>query len=171
MPYADPEQARAAARARYQRNRSKVIAQAAAWAAAHPERKREIAREWARKHGRESYRRNRAVALACAARWKRANPEKVREIKAAWQRRNPEQRRMNEAARRARKAGLVTEKIDALVVFARDAGLCGLCGDPVDPSRFHIDHVRPLACGGTHTYGNVQLAHPACNLRKGARLV
>jgi hypothetical protein len=119
MPYADPEQARAAARARYQRNRSKVIAQAAAWAAAHPERKREIAREWARKHGRESYRRNRAVALACAARWKRANPEKVREIKAAWQRRNPEQRRMNEAARRARKAGLVTEKIDALVVFAR----------------------------------------------------
>jgi 5-methylcytosine-specific restriction endonuclease McrA len=111
MPYADPEQARAAARARYQRNRSKVIAQAAAWAAAHPERKREIAREWARKHGRESYRRN------------------------------------------------------------RDAGLCGLCGDPVDPSRFHIDHVRPLACGGTHTYGNVQLAHPACNLRKGARLV
>jgi hypothetical protein len=48
---------------------------------------------------------------------------------------------------------------------------------PVDPvlawphpqSRV-LDHIIPLALGGTHTQGNVRIAHWLCNARKGARM-
>ena len=34
---------------------------------------------------------------------------------------------------------------------------------------FHIDHIRPLANGGTTTFENLALACVSCSLRKGAR--
>jgi 5-methylcytosine-specific restriction endonuclease McrA len=64
------------------------------------------------------------------------------------------------------------------VVGERDGWLCGLCEAPVDvdarwpdPRSASIDHVVPVSVGGEHTYGNVQLAHLACNMSKGARLL
>jgi 5-methylcytosine-specific restriction endonuclease McrA len=60
------------------------------------------------------------------------------------------------------------EKFTADDVFARSLGLCGICGAAVT-SDFHIDHIIPISRGGTHTLGNVQLAHPKCNLSKGAK--
>lgn len=71
-------------------------------------------------------------------------------------------------------------------VFLRDKGVCQICGMPVswndvtkDSSgrklyvndRYpSIDHIVPLAKGGTHTWDNVQLAHKICNSRKGDRV-
>lgn len=55
-------------------------------------------------------------------------------------------------------------------MLERDDGICGICGGDVDPLNFHIDHVVPIVLRGDNTYGNVQLAHPRCNLAKGARL-
>lgn len=55
-------------------------------------------------------------------------------------------------------------------LIRRDKAVCHLCGDKVRldlgimhdlaPSR---DHVIPLAKGGTHTWGNIKLAHRICN--------
>lgn len=72
--------------------------------------------------------------------------------------------------RRATLREVPTERIVASEVFARDAGVCGICSQPVDPARYEIDHVVPLARGGEHTYANVQVAHPTCNRHKGARM-
>lgn len=47
-------------------------------------------------------------------------------------------------------------------------GRCALCGLPVDRSDVHVDHAIPLARGGTNALRNLQIAHPTCNLRKGA---
>jgi len=54
--------------------------------------------------------------------------------------------------------------------------LCGICRDedrPVDPTRKRpdplspsIDHIRPVASGGTHPRSNVQISHWFCNLEK-----
>jgi 5-methylcytosine-specific restriction endonuclease McrA len=71
--------------------------------------------------------------------------------------------------RRARKLNAFVEDVDPTVLFERDEGLCGICGKPVDLTIAHVDHAIPLARGGEHSYANTQLAHPHCNLSKGAR--
>jgi 5-methylcytosine-specific restriction endonuclease McrA len=60
-------------------------------------------------------------------------------------------------------------------VAERDDYTCCLCWDePVDmmlrvPNFWAptVDHVIPLACGGTDTWDNIQLAHFICNSYKG----
>jgi 5-methylcytosine-specific restriction endonuclease McrA len=75
---------------------------------------------------------------------------------------------MHKATRRARKRGQFVEKVYRSKVFRRDAGICGICHEAVDPLNWHLDHIQPLARGGEHSYANTQVAHPACNQRKSA---
>lgn len=84
------------------------------------------------------------------------------------QRTRPE-RLMRQQAREARKRGQFVENVHPLAVLERDDGVCGICDSDVDPFDFHVDHVIPLSAGGEHSYANVQVAHPICNLRKGDR--
>lgn len=94
-------------------------------------------------------------------RWCKANPDKVRAL---------------EGRKRARKRRLPNEDILPTVVFERDGWMCKLCDGPLDrdqraphPLSPSIDHIVPLAVGGSHLYENVQAAHLGCNVRKGAR--
>lgn len=76
-------------------------------------------------------------------------------------------------------------RIDSGITFKRimkrDGNICAICGKPVDMNDYHItetgrrrpdamypsvDHIIPLAKGGTHTWDNVQLAHYMCNALK-----
>lgn len=66
--------------------------------------------------------------------------------------------------------GMRHEKVKRGVVWERDEGVCHICGLAADPDSWHLDHVIPLASGGDHTYDNVAVSHPACNLAKGAGL-
>ena len=55
-------------------------------------------------------------------------------------------------------------------VIERDEMVCGLCKEPVEThAGIHIDHIIPVALGGTDDLENLQVAHAHCNLRKGAR--
>lgn len=60
---------------------------------------------------------------------------------------------------------------DREALWKRFEGLCYLCGNKVPFTRFHIEHVVPLARGGKDDLANLNIAHPSCNLRKGAKLV
>ena len=71
--------------------------------------------------------------------------------------------------RRALKQGATAEKVSRAAVYARDGGRCHLCGKKVSPKRWHLDHLIPLARGGEHSYRNVAVAHPKCNIRKGVK--
>ena len=52
--------------------------------------------------------------------------------------------------------------IDFLV---RKNGLvCGFCGDTLENSEIHIDHIHPVALGGKNIMENLRLSHPKCNL-------
>jgi 5-methylcytosine-specific restriction endonuclease McrA len=64
----------------------------------------------------------------------------------------------------------MVEPIDEAVIYVRDGGLCGICGEPVAPEEVTLDHVVPLARGGPHAPTNVQIAHHLCNCTKGARM-
>jgi 5-methylcytosine-specific restriction endonuclease McrA len=57
-------------------------------------------------------------------------------------------------------------------VFERDQWLCHICDEPIDPEadysldRASLDHVIPIAAGGTHTMDNVRASHLRCNIQK-----
>ncbi|AHB79636.1 HNH endonuclease [Mycobacterium phage Validus] len=54
---------------------------------------------------------------------------------------------------------------------------CAVCGDPIDydaphdhPLSFQVDHITPLARGGTDTLDNTQPVHRKCNRDKSDKL-
>jgi len=60
------------------------------------------------------------------------------------------------------------------LIAERTNWTCGICGEPIDRTKSHpdsgygsIDHIVPLAIGGTNDEENLQIAHLLCNLQKG----
>lgn len=51
-------------------------------------------------------------------------------------------------------------------IFARDGHVCSYCGAQDGP--FHVDHILPVALGGSNDPDNLTIACKACNLSKGA---
>ena len=84
--------------------------------------------------------------------------------------------------RRLRKIRTVKQiYIDIKDLYVRDEGICHICGKVCDFEDYtirddgtfvagnnypSIDHVIPLSKGGSHSWGNVKLAHRVCNSRK-----
>lgn len=78
--------------------------------------------------------------------------------------------------RRARKQAAYIEDVDADYIYLRDSYKCQICGKRLamtktvpHPKAPTIDHIIPLAQGGTHERNNVQAAHFLCNSRKSDR--
>lgn len=129
------------------------------------------------------YAANRDKRKAAVAAYRVANAEKIRAAKAAhyeanrdsvlarnaeWRSAHPEAIRINNDRRRARQYAAITERIYRARVWERDNGRCHICGKKADPANWHLDHIVPLSRGGEHSYPNVAVSHPTCNLRKGA---
>jgi hypothetical protein len=77
-----------------------------------------------------------------------------------------------------KKNGIVDNTITLNKLILKHKGICGICGKSVDVNDCKydkqgnfivgnnyptIDHIQPRVKGGTHTWGNVQLAHLKCN--------
>ena len=86
---------------------------------------------------------------------------------AAWAKAHPMERANTEARRRARKRGTMVEIFTFAEILERDKKRCGICSRRIVTTELSIDHIIPLASGGTHTKENVQLAHRICNAKKG----
>lgn len=63
--------------------------------------------------------------------------------------------------------------IDALLLFDLFGWMCYLCTEPIERHRrcpdwraATIEHLVPIAHGGTHTWDNVVPAHYICNMQK-----
>lgn len=145
--YKNKERAIAAGKAYRAANPEKHAAVVAAYVAADPERKR----------------------LKDAA-WYAANADHVSARKAAWAGKNPDARARWAENRRARKLdypGQISQDVvKKLLILQR--GKCACCGASLD-AGFHLDHVMPLALGGTNTDDNIQLLTPKCNMKKHAK--
>jgi len=87
--------------------------------------------------------------------------------------------RVGKATRRARihKASRI-DYFDPLEIFKRDRWTCRLCGKTTpkelrgktDDSSPELDHIIPLALGGSHTKSNVQCLCRKCNQMKGIKV-
>lgn len=132
------------------------------------------------------YEANREDRIAAATRWyvnntelkkerdrerrRLEDPELARERNRRWVAANRERKNAANRRREALKRAAFVEDVFPLVVLELDDGVCGICGEDVDPFDFHVDHVVPLVYGGEHSYANTQAAHPRCNLSKQADL-
>ena len=101
--------------------------------------------------------------------------ERDRAVTAEWKRNNPENVRDSVHRRRAMKAQTAVGPINLEALWRVCSGVCPDCGADIDRrARWgtrafaSLDHVVPLACGGTHTQDNLRYVCLPCNLRKGA---
>lgn len=117
-----------------------------------------------------AYHANREAEIVRMRDYYASNRAAMRARNAAYLRAHPDETRARKAKRRARARGAHVEHVNRLVVLERGDGVCGICGGDVDPLRFDVDHIVPLARGGEHSYANTQPAHPSCNSRKRDRL-
>lgn len=143
-------------------NREQYLQKARDYAAANKERMNETSRQWAAA--------NKETANARSIEWRKANRARVNE--AAKERREaaPEKQRTIVRNRRA-KLKVSGEHTPANVakLWERQAGVCNGCGCDLNASGYHVDHVRPIAKGGSNGPENLQLLCPTCNLSKGTK--
>lgn len=91
--------------------------------------------------------------------------------RAKWTRRyrqnNPEKAREMAQNRRNRMAGRLPRGTVKRIGEAQ-RWKCAVCKVRIQ-HRFHVDHIEPLAKGGSHEPRNIQLLCPGCNVRKSAK--
>lgn len=150
-------------RRRYAADAAKAIERKKRWAAANPDK-----------------------AKAHTLRWRAANPDAWRESnrksKQARQKiynerqrqdyaLNPEKYRVVERKRRAQMRALPGAHTpdDIAEIMKAQGGRCAYCRTNIKRSSRHVDHIVPLALGGSNARTNIQIACPSCNRSKGAK--
>lgn len=112
---------------------------------------------------------HREEACAASAAWRVANPEKARAQMLSYRAAHPEKKRSYGAKRRALKRGCTAEQMPEhyeLGLYEAQHGLCYYCGDSLEETGHHLDHMNPLSRKGAHSLANLCLACPSCNMRK-----
>lgn len=147
----------------YQRNSSRIIAQSRSTFVRN--------REHIRVRAKDSYRMN-AERIKSK---RHADRDRIRKVERLYWANNPDKRRAKNQARRALKSGVLSDPIGvmaAVYVFLRETPRlrCYWCRKLVAIGRRHIDHIVPLAAGGTHTAANLCCSCVTCNLKKGSKL-
>lgn len=135
-------------------------------AAEYREKKREEAKQYA-----AAYRsKNREKAIAYGAAWREKNREKARATSAAWVAANHPQvriQRQNYRAKKKANGGKLSHGL-AERLYKLQRGKCACCGLPLGDD-YHLDHIMPIALGGTNTDDNIQLLRQQCNNQKHAK--
>ena len=73
----------------------------------------------------------------------------------------------NRRARISNSEGRHTAK-DISKILERQSYCCVYCGDDLN-DVYHVDHIMPIALGGSNWPDNLQCLCPTCNIRKGAK--
>jgi 5-methylcytosine-specific restriction endonuclease McrA len=159
----NPERAKKARRAWYLRNKEKMRKYSLEYREANHDDLLRYDRDRSRTEKRKEQNR------ICIAK----NPGPRREKTKKWVADNPERAAVNahhaQERRRAKMRQVPYEKIDRDLVFLKDEGICGICGQPLERSELTLDHIIPISKGGGHLYANVHSAHLICNIRRATR--
>jgi 5-methylcytosine-specific restriction endonuclease McrA len=102
--------------------------------------------------------------------WQAKNRERIK-VYAEWYAKTfPEKRKASYKNAQAQRRGAIgkytVKDIERIRIAQRNR--CAYCRSVTD--ELHIDHIIPIARGGTNWPANIQLACPSCNMRKKAKL-
>lgn len=143
-----------------------------------PEKFRERVRRSYRKHIDKvvAYRqKNRSAILERGRKWYAENKERHKTAATKRKEANPEAWRLKVLAKThkylARKKGAegYFTKNDVELQYKSQNGKCWWCGKSVK-RKFHVDHIIPLAKGGSNKPNNICISCPTCNSQKSDRM-
>lgn len=173
----NPEKTRAAVRSWVLKNKDAKKQSDTRWRTENRERYNANKREYRANHleqkreqSKRHYIRHREKKLAAQAAYILAHPERKKLASDKWKGNNKHMLRIYSHTRRARKleaGGKLSHNISKRL-FALQNGRCACCGAPLG-ERYHLDHIMPLALGGSNSDDNVQLLTPKCNQSKSAK--
>lgn len=105
-----------------------------------------------------------------ATAYRNANKEKIAARQSAYQKAHPEKYTARYHNRRARKLGNggTYAAADVYQLLTLQKSKCACCRKSIKHG-YHVDHIVPIAIGGTNDKTNLQLLCPPCNLSKGAK--
>jgi len=94
------------------------------------------------------------------------DPLKTKETRAKWNQQNPEKPRSISRNYRARKRGADGQhsSADVIRLLSAQRWKCAAC--KAELIKYHVDHVVPLARGGSNGPDNLQILCPSCNCSK-----
>lgn len=143
-------------RAYYLKNRDKNIKKVLDWRAANAERYKEAIKN--------------LTASGYWRDWRGKNLEKAREYERRWyaEKQNKAASLHNRRARKRASPGSHTAA-DLRAILSAQNTRCAYCRADLRKVRRHLDHVMPLALGGTNNKENLQYLCRDCNLLKGAK--
>ncbi len=165
----------------YERNRDQRKISVDRWALENKESIAEKAKVY--------YLENRGAYAERAKKYRLEDPEKIRlrssnyyqqnksahrALVKAWGERNPDALRAMSHKRRCaeRSADGSFTADDVQKLFESQFGICTGCGNALESSgdkKYHVDHIMPIALGGSNWPSNLQLLCPRCNLTKNAK--
>ncbi len=142
-----------------------------------------------KKYNDAHYLANKEAKLRKSKDWYAENSDRKTETQSAWRQENKEKDRASHrqwrldnvdatvammANRRARKAeaGGTYNANDVQNLLRLQKGKCAACCVKLilaGKGRFHVDHIMPIALGGSNWPHNLQLLCPTCNFKKHAK--
>lgn len=139
-------------------NRERINSERKAKRAANPEKARAIVTKYRKA--------NREITNASSAKWRERNADHERQYRIA----NRDNSNARSRGRRAQKRAAEGHhtKEDIQTIHTAQGGKCACCKTKVG-KRYHVDHIQPLARGGSNWPSNLQILCPTCNISKGAR--
>lgn len=135
---------------------------------ANPEAHHERSREWEK----INIERARELCRIRLAKYRKEDPDRFREYSRARRESKPEEHRNNNRNRKARIRGAGGKHTvdDVEQILKLQNYRCAECGTSVRKrENRHIDHIMPIALGGSNWPSNLQVLCPPCNLHKAAK--
>ena len=180
--HATPEAKEMKRQARKRRDPDKVAAEKSRSQKKHPEsNKRRVDRFIARhpEYRKEQHIKHREANVARANQWVRDNRERFNAASRERRKNNPILKAKESVIRHTRRArmraaeGSYTHD-DILRIYADQNEKCAYCGISIYwhiPNDIHIDHILPLARGGSNYPDNLACSCASCNLEKGDKTI
>lgn len=145
-------------------NADRVRSGCVAWRKRNPQRAKELGVLYAERHPER--------VRAAHKSWMASHAESMRAHRTTWKKANPEAVRASGANRRARerKLGGKYSAADVRWLFKCQGGRCAHSWCRVAlKAGYHVDHVMPVARGGSNERRNLQLLCPKCNCSKSSK--
>jgi len=121
---------------------------------------------------KKTYLANREKRTASSRKYRDGHKEECAARNLQWWQDNPDKARAFNAKRRALKKGATTEPLPDNYdrgLYEAQRGLCFYCGEILEETGQHLEHMTPLSRGGSHSLANLCLSCPTCNLKKGTK--